>query len=77
MVHMRGRHQVKCYKVIEPLALAVQWRLRVGLAGGGEERRRLEHALRYLASQHGSLMSLLLLREKDERQAMPSSEALP
>lgn len=77
MVHLRGRHQVKCYKVTEPLALAVQWRLRVGLAGGREERRRLVRALRYLAAQHGSLMSLLLLHEDGEETGLVVASSLP
>lgn len=69
--HLRrtfGTDQVECFRLIQPLALAAQWRLLVGLAGSRcsvnkQQRRRVAVALRYLASQSSGLMSIMLLHE--------------
>jgi hypothetical protein len=68
MLHKFGRGSVECFKLIQPLALVAQWRLLVGLAGGGRERARVRQALRYLASEDHRLMSLLMLHGEDAQQ---------
>jgi hypothetical protein len=63
MCHRYGRRQVECFKLILPLALAAQWRLLMGLAGGREEHERVRQALGYLASEDGRIMAVLLRAE--------------
>jgi hypothetical protein len=71
MLHRYGRGRVECYKLIKPLALAAQWRVVVGLAGGRQECSRVGRALRYLASEEDRLMSLLLLHREGRASCAP------